>query len=97
MINPGLVTKSLAKFEGDVIQKDQLGILFSLKDYLQLVDYTGRLLQPNKRGQIPEKLPSILHRLNLNQKSWLEQATNFKDHYPKKFAKPRARKLIITA
>jgi hypothetical protein len=72
VINSSLVTKPLAKFEGDVIQKDQLSILFSLKDYLQLVDYTGRLLQPNKRGLIPEKLPPILHRLNLNQKIWLE-------------------------
>jgi REP element-mobilizing transposase RayT len=97
VISAGLTPKPLAKFEGDINQKDQRGILFSLKDYLELVDYTGRLLHPNKRGLISEALPPILKRLNLDQKSWLEQATKFKDHYPKKFAKPRAKKLSIAA
>jgi REP element-mobilizing transposase RayT len=97
VMSAGLVPKPLAKFEGDITQKDQLGILFSLKDYLELVDYTGRLLHPSKRGHISETLPPILNRLNLDQKSWLEQATKFKDHYPKKFAKPRTRKLSISA
>jgi hypothetical protein len=88
--------KPLAKFEGDISQKNQFGILFSLQDYIELVDYTGRLFHPNKRGHISETLPPILHRLNLDQKSWLEQATKFKDYYPKKFAKPSARKLNLT-
>jgi hypothetical protein len=91
------VPKPLAKFKGDINQKDPLGILFSLKDYLELVYYTGRLLHPNKSGHISQTLAPILNRLNLDQKSWREQATKFKDHYPKKFAKPRTRKLKITA
>ena len=97
VISAELTPKPLAKFEGDINQTDQLGILFSLKDYLELVDYTGRLINPNKRGHISETLPPILNRLNLDQKSWLEQATKFKDHYPKKFAKPRTKKLNIAA
>lgn len=97
VISARLVAKPLAKFEGNITQKDQLGILFSLKDRLELVEYTGRLLHPNKRGYISETLPPILNRLNLDQKSWLEQATKFKDHYPKKFAKPRAKKLSISS
>jgi hypothetical protein len=96
-MSTGLVPKPLLKFEDNIIQKDQLGILFSLKDYLKLVDYTGRLLHPSKRAHITETLPPILHRLNLDPQSWLEQATKFKDYYPKIFAKPRTRKLNITA
>jgi hypothetical protein len=72
-------------------------LLFSLKDYLELVDYPGRLINPNKKGQISATLPPILNRLNLDQNGWLEQATKFKDHYPKKFAKPKTKKLNSAA
>jgi REP element-mobilizing transposase RayT len=88
-LNTGLTIKPLAKFEGDTTQKHQEGILFSLSDYLELVDYTGRILKPNKRGAISETLPPILARLNLNSKQWLEQATKFETCYQKQFAKPR--------
>jgi REP element-mobilizing transposase RayT len=97
VISAGLVPKPLAKFEGNIIQKDQLGILFSLEDYLKLVDYTGRLIHPKKRGVISEALPPILNRLNLDQKEWLEQATKFEHYYQKKFAKPRTKKLNLAA
>lgn len=87
--NAGLTIKPLAKFEGNITQKRQEGILFSLSDYLELVDYTGRMLKPNKRGAISETLPPILTRLNLNSKQWLEQATTFESCYQKQFSKPR--------
>ena len=41
-------------------------IPFGLGDYCSLVDLTGRTIIANKRGYIPEELPDILHRLNLN-------------------------------
>jgi len=91
-LSSSLVIKALAKFEGCVTQKRQNGILFDLEDYLKLVDYTGRLLHPNKRGTISELLPPILQRLNLSSKEWLEQATKFEACYQKQFAKPRSRK-----
>jgi hypothetical protein len=37
--------------------REQIGILFSLKDYLQLVDTTGRMIRADKRGAIPINLP----------------------------------------
>ena len=82
--------KPLARFEGNVKNQNQAGILFSLTDYLELVDYTGRILHPNKRGHISEAQPPILQRLNLTSKDWLEHATKFEVYYQKKFAKPRA-------
>jgi REP element-mobilizing transposase RayT len=44
---------------------------FSLKDYLLLVDWTGRAIRDNKRGAIPEQLPPILTRLNIEPGHWL--------------------------
>jgi len=40
-------------------------IPFSLKDYLELVDWTG-----DKRGAIPGELPSILERINIQPDHW---------------------------
>ena len=92
-ISSECVAKPLATFEGNVNQKDQLGILFSFEDYLELVDSTGRLLLPHKkRGNIEGTLPPILQRLNLDQKTWLEQATKFETCYQTQFAKPKSLK-----
>ena len=93
-----LTIKPLALFEGSVNHIEQNGILFSLEEYLKLVDYTGRLVHPNKRGAISESIPPILQRLSLDSKAWIEQATKFESCYQKKFAKPRrARKRTLVA
>jgi len=89
-LSTGLTVKPLAKFEDHLTQNRQEGILFSLKDYLELIDYTARILHPNKRGTISESLPPVLKRLNLNTKKWLEQVTQFEACYQKQFAKNRA-------
>ncbi|NOZ10166.1 MAG: transposase [Gammaproteobacteria bacterium] len=46
-------------------------IPFTLKDYLELVDWTGRAVREDKRGHIPAHIPPILTRLNVNPKHWL--------------------------
>jgi hypothetical protein len=76
-----LPLKPLARFEGSVRNKEQLGIMFALQDYLGLVDYTGRAIHPGKRGAIPDHLPPILQRLGLNATDWLEQASGFEKLY----------------
>lgn len=81
--------KPLARFEGDVTNKEQHGILFSLSDYLELVDTTGRILRDDKCGAISADLPSILERLEINQEEWLNNATQFEKLYLKKFARKR--------
>jgi hypothetical protein len=48
-----------------VTSREQISILFSLKDYLQLVDTTGRMIRPGKRGAISINLPPILERLSI--------------------------------
>ena len=51
---------------------------YSLSAYLDLVDYTGRVIVANKLGYIPPELPSILERLNLNPDTWLDELNSFK-------------------
>jgi hypothetical protein len=83
--------KPLLHFEGNVTINEQQGILFSLNDYLELVDYTGRIVRNNKRGVIALNLPPILDRLGIDQTSWLKNATAFEQIYTKRFAKKRHR------
>jgi hypothetical protein len=83
--------KPLLHFEGSVTGQAQQGILFSLNDYLELVDFTGRTIRDDKRGSIPLNLPPILERLGIDRKSWLNNATAFEQIYNKRFAKKRHR------
>ncbi|WMS87508.1 hypothetical protein [Pleionea litopenaei] len=41
-------------------------------EYLELVDYSGRAIRCEKRGYIPNDLPPILERLNLEPDGFLE-------------------------
>jgi hypothetical protein len=62
-----LPLKPLSKFDGNVTSREQIGILFSFDHYLRLVDTTGRMIRPNKRGAIPINLPPILERLSIDR------------------------------
>ena len=53
-------------------------IPYYLADYLQLVDATGRAIIETKRGYLPNNLPGILLRLNLNPDTWLDELNQFK-------------------
>jgi len=50
--------------------KDEPAIPFQLTDYLELVDWTGRAMREGKRGHIPNQLPNILTRLNIDPQAW---------------------------
>jgi hypothetical protein len=84
-----LPLKPLGRFESNVTSQEQIGILFSLEDYLQLVDTTGRMIRTDKRGAIPINLPPILERLSINQQQWLQQSEQFEKLYASQFAKKR--------
>jgi hypothetical protein len=73
--------KPLLQFEESIRNEPQHGILFTLEDYLALVDYTGRLIHPTKRGSIAEHTPPILQRLGLSPDEWLTEATEFEARY----------------
>ena len=71
----------LQKFIGDESMQKEEGIQFSLHDYLQLVDYTGRAILENKRGHISDKIPPILNRLGIKQNAWLNGVTTFEKRF----------------
>ena len=81
--------KPLAKFEGGATAHRQTGILFGFQDYIELVDYTGRIIRSDKRGSIAQHLPPILKRLSINPKQRLENTTKFESIFYKKFGKQR--------
>jgi hypothetical protein len=57
---------------------DEKGLPFSLSGYLDLVDYSGRVILETKRGYIPENLAPILDRLGLDPDTWLDELKGFK-------------------
>ena len=66
--------QSLEKFVGS--NPERIGLPFVLRDYLELIDWTGRILREeqlpsgDKRRKINAILPPILERLALDQDSW---------------------------
>ncbi|WP_417547079.1 hypothetical protein [Marinobacter segnicrescens] len=45
------------------------------------MDFTGRAINPQKRGHIREQQPPILHRLEIDADAWLTEATEFEARY----------------
>jgi REP element-mobilizing transposase RayT len=45
-------------------------IPYSFKEYLMLVDWTGRAIRNDKRGYIDAQLPPIMARLNIDPRAW---------------------------
>ncbi|WP_028866989.1 transposase [Psychromonas arctica] len=77
--------KSLFGFIGDADESDKInhepGISFSLIDYLELVDWSGRILREDKRGAIASHHPQLLHTLGLDESTWLTLASRFGKDY----------------
>ncbi|MFQ3208721.1 MAG: REP element-mobilizing transposase RayT [Colwellia sp.] len=67
----------LLAFIGNEHQQKKTGISFSLKDYLTLVDETGRIIRNDKSGAISAEAESILARLHISDESWLKLTTEF--------------------
>jgi REP element-mobilizing transposase RayT len=56
-------TCSLYPFVGQA--DGELGIPFDLNDYMEMVDWAGRVVRNGKKGYIPKAMPPILSRLGL--------------------------------
>ncbi|WP_025821380.1 hypothetical protein [Shewanella marina] len=55
------------------------GLMFSVRDYLQLVDDTGRHLRSDKKGAISASTMAILSRLNIPLENWTKVTSEFHD------------------
>ena len=85
-----LATKSLLHFNPD---KKNLHhqLPFNQAEYIQLVEWTGRIIRNDKRGYIDPTTPDILDRLNIDSKRWLTSATEFEMLHRKRFGnRPRS-------
>ena len=56
-------------------------ITMHLTDYIELVDWTGRQIRPDKRGLISNTAPPILARLGIEQDSWLQNCQKLEDEF----------------
>lgn len=57
------------------------GLPFRLTDYIELVDWTDRIMRDDKRGYIDNKYPPILERLNIDSKHWCYMTQHFESHF----------------
>ena len=74
-------TPSLAPFAGYPRKNRPDGIPMRLTDYLALVDWTGRTIRQDKRGAIPNNLPLLLQRLNIEPDHWLYMTQHFESKF----------------
>jgi len=68
---------NLLPFIGNERDNQPNGIAFTLKDYLELVEDTGRIIRNDKRGAISGNSNKLLTRLNISQDNWLKLTTEF--------------------
>jgi REP element-mobilizing transposase RayT len=80
-IKQGTSTYELMPFVGNPMQDTPKGMTFSLKDYCELIDTTGRIIKENKAGQIHQQTHPILQRLGLSDEQWLTLSTEFEMHF----------------
>jgi hypothetical protein len=73
--------KQLMVFAGNPRQDMPQGLPFRLTDYLELVDWTGRQLRDDKRGAIPDNIPPLLQRLQIDQRHWVYLSQNFESPF----------------
>ena len=69
--------KTLFPFAGSPRQPMPEGLPFKLEEYLELRDWTGRILREDKRGAIHEQTPPILKRLNIDPENWVYSTQHF--------------------
>jgi hypothetical protein len=63
--------RTLLPFAGNPRSDMPKGLPFRFTDYLELVDWSGRILRDDKRGAIPEHIPPVLEWLNMEPKHWV--------------------------
>ena len=72
---------SLMPFTSHLKQDQPKGIAFSLKDYCELVDCTGRCIREDKAGYITQEQSPILDRLGLSDEQWLTLTQEFEKQF----------------
>ncbi|MGB0866879.1 MAG: transposase [Granulosicoccaceae bacterium] len=78
----GAIPKHLARFEGHATKCPKPHLIpFSLKDYIELVEWTGRSISLNKHGRIAQEIPPAFQRIKISPEEWTDLALNFEKHF----------------
>ena len=81
--------KPLLHFENGLTNLSQTGILTVFRDYLELVDWTGRMIRNDKRGFFDDNLPPILTRIQISPDQWRINTTLFEIIHDRRFNRLR--------
>ena len=73
--------KPLLGFTGNEHQDQPCGTAFSLIDYFERVEATGKAIREDKRGYIDEKAYPLLQQLGFSGDDWLDLAQHFGKKY----------------
>jgi len=76
-VNNDMLSVKLSDFIGSQ-QSD--GIPYLFKDYLELVDWTGRAIRDDKKGHIDDSEPKIIDKLGFSADIWLQSVEQFSKH-----------------
>ena len=79
--HPQQQEKHLMPFAGNPRQIMPDGLPCRLSDYLELVDWTGRIVRDDKRGAIDKNIPPLLARLQITDENWLTLTTQFEGRF----------------
>lgn len=66
------------------------------RDYLELIDWTGRAVLENKQGSIPETLPNILQHLGIEESAWVKTMSGGYTTDFKRVVGPREKILAVS-
>ena len=77
--------EGLAAFAGDTCGQaaSPERIPFTLLDYFELVDWSGRAVRGDKRGAIAAQAPRLLDSLGLDRRGWLQNVVQFNRRFPR--------------
>jgi len=77
--------KPLLPFQTGQTKERLSAIQFDFREYLALLDWTGRIIRADKPGYIHSATPPILDRLQISADQWRRNATKFEALHPKRF------------
>jgi hypothetical protein len=89
IIGKGGGTSTLLHFEEGNGRAEEPRIPVTLREYLALVDWTGRYIKTNKRGFIARQSPQLLDRLGLSPDAWSVASSHFEDEFRRRYAQKR--------
>ena len=63
-------------------QQEIPSIPIAMDDYFELIDWTGRAIKKNKRGNIPSHILPLLQQIGIKPDKWLDNVSHFESKFP---------------